>query len=122
VVDDNQDAADTAAALLEIAGYSVQVAYDPGEALIMLDEHKPAVAVLDIGLPGISGYELAQRIRAHRNGQDCHLIALTGYGTAADVARAHAAGFQRHLVKPAAPDALLHAVRQGLEDSTERQT
>jgi signal transduction histidine kinase/ActR/RegA family two-component response regulator len=122
VVDDNQDAADTAAALLEIAGYTVQVAYDPGVALTLLDEHRPAVAVLDIGLPGISGYELAQRIRAHRNGQHCHLIALTGYGTAADVARAQDAGFQRHLVKPATPDALLHAVQEGLEASNERQT
>jgi CheY-like chemotaxis protein len=116
LVDDNQDAADTAAALLEISGYEVQVAYDPGVALTLLDRFAPQVAVLDIGLPGMSGYELAARVRAHRNGAHCYLVALTGYGTAADVANAHEAGFHQHLVKPAAPDALLDAIRQGLQD------
>lgn len=117
LVDDNQDAADTAAALLQLSGYDVQVAYDPGVALALLDGFAPQVAVLDIGLPGMSGYELAERVRAHRNGRACHLVALTGYGTAADVAKAQAAGFQRHLVKPAPPDALLEAVHQGLEQT-----
>ena len=115
LVDDNHDAADTAAALLELSGYEVKVAYDPGVALTLLEAFRPDVAVLDIGLPGMSGYELAQRLRAHRNGGDCQLVALTGYGTAADVEKAQAAGFAQHLVKPAAPEALLHAVQQGLE-------
>ena len=114
LVDDNQDAADTAAALLEIAGYEVRVAYDPGVALALLDAFQPDVAVLDIGLPGISGYELAARVRAHRNGANCYLVALTGYGTAADVVKAHDAGFQQHLVKPAPPQALLEAIRHGM--------
>jgi CheY-like chemotaxis protein len=74
------------------------------------------VAVLDIGLPGMSGYELAQRLRTHRNGHRCYLVALTGYGTAADIAKAREAGFRQHLVKPAGPDALLGAVREGLDD------
>jgi signal transduction histidine kinase/CheY-like chemotaxis protein len=116
LVDDNQDAADTAAALLELAGYEVRVAYDPGVALALLEEFVPQVAVLDIGLPGISGYELAARLRAHRNGGRCALIALTGYGTAADVARAHAAGFRQHLVKPAAPETLLDAVAAAMQE------
>jgi signal transduction histidine kinase/ActR/RegA family two-component response regulator len=116
LVDDNRDAAETAAALLELAGYEVQVAFDPGVALTLLDRFVPQVAVLDIGLPGMSGYELAARLRAHRNGALCSLIALTGYGTAADVGKAHDAGFARHLVKPARPEALLEAIRQALKD------
>jgi signal transduction histidine kinase len=115
VVDDNQDAADTAAALLELSGYEVQVAYDPGVALALLDAFVPDVALLDVGLPGMSGYELAARVRGHGNGSQVWLVALTGYGTQADVAQAHAAGFARHLVKPATPDALLAAVEEGLK-------
>ena len=115
LVDDNKDAADTAAALLELSGYDVKVAYDPGVALSVLEDFAPQVAVLDIGLPGLSGYELAARMQAHRNGQDCYLVALTGYGTAADIAKAHEAGFDMHLVKPARPEALLEAIEQGLK-------
>jgi CheY-like chemotaxis protein/two-component sensor histidine kinase len=114
LVDDNRDAADTAAAVLEMAGYNVRVAYDPGVALAILDEILPDVAVLDIGLPGISGYELAARVRAHPHGANCYLVALTGYGTATDLVKAHDAGFQQHLVKPAPPEALLEAVRHGI--------
>ncbi|HET8747771.1 MAG TPA: ATP-binding protein [Ramlibacter sp.] len=121
LVDDNQDAAETAAAVLELSGLEVQVAYDPGVALSMLDRFKPDVAVLDIGLPGMNGYELAAQLKAHPNGANCYLVALTGYGTAADAARARAAGFGRHLVKPAAPEALLQAIRQGLRDTTDRR-
>ena len=116
LVDDNQDAADTGAALLELCGYEVQVAYDPGVALNLLEQFVPQVAVLDIGLPGMSGHELAARVRSHPNGAKCYLVALTGYGTAADVAKAHEAGFDRHLVKPAPPEALLEAVGQGMQD------
>jgi CheY-like chemotaxis protein/anti-sigma regulatory factor (Ser/Thr protein kinase) len=122
LVDDNQDGADTAATLLQLSGYEVEVAYDPGVALAALDAFTPDVAVLDIGLPGMSGYELAARVRVHPNGRNCYLVALTGYGTAADITRARAAGFRQHLVKPAAPDALIEAVRQGLRDNTHRRT
>lgn len=115
LVDDNQDAADTAGALLQLSGYDVRTAYDPGVALNILDEFRPDVAVLDIGLPGMSGYELAARVRAHRNGRTCYLVALTGYGTAADIAQARQAGFGTHLVKPARPEALLEAIQQGLK-------
>jgi CheY-like chemotaxis protein/anti-sigma regulatory factor (Ser/Thr protein kinase) len=118
VVDDNHDAADTAASLLELSGYDVRVAYDPGVALGLLDEFAPQVAVLDIGLPGMNGYELAHRLRAHPAGANCYLVALTGYGTAADVARAREAGFRVHLVKPAKPEELLGAIQQALSDPT----
>jgi CheY-like chemotaxis protein len=121
LVDDNQDAADTAATLLELSGYEVQVAYDPGVALAVLDRFEPQVAVLDVGLPGMSGLELATRLRVHPNGRNCYLVALTGYGTAADVTSARAAGFRQHLVKPADPDALLEAVQQGLREVAERK-
>ncbi|MDB5956588.1 ATP-binding protein [Ramlibacter sp.] len=120
LVDDNQDAADTAATLLELSGYEVQVAYDPGVALTVLDRFAPDVAVLDVGLPGLSGYELAERLRSHRNGGRCYLVALTGYGTTSDISKAHDAGFDQHLVKPARPEALLEAVRQGMQDHGEK--
>ena len=115
LVDDNQDAADTAAALLELSGYEVKVAYDPGLAMTILDQFSPQVAVLDIGLPGMSGYELAARVKAHRHGGSCYLVALTGYGTAADLSKAYEAGFAMHLVKPARPEALLEAIEKGLQ-------
>ncbi|HEX7889747.1 MAG TPA: ATP-binding protein [Ramlibacter sp.] len=115
LVDDNQDAADTAGTLLALSGYEVKVAYDPGVALALLDAFEPQVAVLDIGLPGMSGYELAARMQSHRNGRNCYLVALTGYGTAADAVKAYEAGFRRHLVKPAQPEALIEAIEQGLQ-------
>ncbi|HEX2547675.1 MAG TPA: ATP-binding protein, partial [Ramlibacter sp.] len=118
LVDDNQDAADTAGTLLELSGYEVRVAYDPGVALAELDRFVPQVAVLDIGLPGMSGYELAARVQQHRNGRNCYLVALTGYGTSADTAKARDAGFRQHLVKPAGPNALLEAVQRGLQEHT----
>ena len=110
VVDDNRDAADTCAALLEISGYEVRVAYEPAGALALLDHYVPDVALLDIGLPGMSGYELARRLRAHPHGGACRLIALTGYGQAEDVALARQHGFDLHLTKPAQADLLLERV------------
>ena len=110
VVDDNRDAADTTAALLEINGYEVHVAYAPDAALAILDRHAAHVALLDIGLPGMSGYELAHRVRSHPNGAHCRLIALTGYGQADDLEMARRSGFDLHLTKPASADALLEHV------------
>ncbi len=110
VVDDNRDAADTTAALLEISGYEVHVAYEPDGALAILDRHAPQVALLDIGLPGMSGYELARHVRAHPNGARCRLIALTGYGQTDDVLMAQRSGFDLHLTKPAPADVLLERV------------
>jgi signal transduction histidine kinase/CheY-like chemotaxis protein len=107
VVDDNRDAADTTASLLELSGYQTRVAYDPAAALALLDDYVPGVAILDIGLPGMSGYELARRVRAHPNGAACLLIALTGYGQSDDVAQALRNGFAAHLAKPVPADVLL---------------
>lgn len=110
VVDDNQDAADTAAALLEISGHRVRVAYTPQQALDALDGFDAEVAVLDIGLPGMDGYELARAIRRRPGCARIRLVALTGYGQDSDVGRARDAGFDAHLTKPVAPDVLLQVV------------
>nr|MDQ6882164.1 ATP-binding protein [Pseudomonadota bacterium] len=112
VVDDNHDAADTCAALLEMSGYTVRVAYAPETALQMLGHFWPDVAVLDIGLPGMSGYALAGLMRAAPIGYNGRLVALTGYGQAGDKAASLEAGFDVHLTKPVSPEALLEVIEQ----------
>ncbi|TWI66384.1 PAS domain S-box-containing protein [Pseudoduganella lurida] len=115
LVDDNVDAAATLAMLLTQHGHAVQVRNDPAAALVLLQTLRPDVAVLDIGLPGMSGYELARRMRATPGGAHCRLIALSGYGQPADIARSAAAGFERHFVKPVQPDVLLALIDAGTE-------
>jgi CheY-like chemotaxis protein len=100
VVDDNEDAAVLIAASLEVDGYSVRLASDGQMALEVASEHVPEVAILDIGLPLIDGYELARRFRATPELAGMCLIALTGYGQPSDRRRAMDAGFDHHLVKP----------------------
>jgi signal transduction histidine kinase/ActR/RegA family two-component response regulator len=107
VVDDNEDAADTCAALLEIAGYTVRVAYTPEAALDSLRDFTPEVAILDIGLPRMSGYTLAGLMKDAPGNYRGALVALTGYGQAADMAASQAAGFDAHLTKPVNPGELL---------------
>ena len=112
VADDNRDAADSMALLLEISGYEVLVAHSGEEALRIAGENLPHAAVLDIGMPDITGYEVARRIRSEHWGSAVLLIAMTGWGQQEDKARATAAGFDQHLTKPVDPDqvdALLHA-------------
>jgi signal transduction histidine kinase len=110
VVDDNTDALDTAAEVLRGVGHEVLAVSHPREALAKFAEFEPEVVVLDIGLPGLDGYQLAQSLRNARPEWRGRFIALTGYGQEADKARAAAAGFSVHLTKPADPSALLHAV------------
>jgi len=100
VVDDNTDAAEMLASALVAAGHDVQVAHDPVSALRLVSQHAPQVAVLDIGLPAMDGYELAARLRARLGETACRLIALTGYGQESDLRRSRDAGFEAHLVKP----------------------
>lgn len=109
LVDDNVDAAQTTASLLRAYGHDVAVHHDAVSALQALDSLRPEVALLDIGLPVMDGYELGMRIR-ETFGPACQLIAVTGYGQDADKARAREAGFDRHLVKPVAPQEVLQAV------------
>jgi signal transduction histidine kinase/ActR/RegA family two-component response regulator len=110
VVDDNRDAADSTADLLKLSGFEVAVVYRPSDALALLADFKPDLALLDIGLPEMDGYELARRIRAASGSESCRLVALTGYGKENDKKLAREAGFDRHLSKPVEPGALLAAI------------
>ena len=100
IVDDNRDAAESLSTLLNALGATVSVAYSGREALEALDVIDPDVLLLDIGMPGIDGYEVARRIRSTRAHAGVLIIALTGWGQAEDRARAARAGFDHHLVKP----------------------
>ncbi|AEG92139.1 candidate histidine kinase, hybrid [Ramlibacter tataouinensis TTB310] len=100
VVDDNVDAAESLASLLEIQGHSTRTAHSGERALEVLGGFAPDCALLDIGLPGMSGYELAQRLRAGPAGGECVLVALTGWGSEGDQRRSAQAGFDHHLTKP----------------------
>lgn len=104
LADDNRDAADSMAMLLELNGHEVIVAYSGNQALELGRLHSPQVAVLDIGMPDMSGYEVARTARKEDWGKDIYLIALTGWGQAEDKEKARAAGFDRHLTKPVDPD------------------
>jgi PAS domain S-box-containing protein len=104
VADDNADAADSLAALLRAVGHEVRVAHDGQEALDVARSFRPAVALLDIGMPGLNGYEVAKRIRSEPWGGGVLLIAVTGWGQQEDRRRAFEAGFDGHLTKPAQLD------------------
>ena len=100
VVDDNQDAADSLGELLSALGYRPSVAYDPAHAIALASAAMPDVAILDIGLPGMDGFELAGHLRQLPLGADLKLLALSGYGQENDKTRSREAGFAAHLVKP----------------------
>ena len=100
VVDDNRDSAESLAALLQLAGHELHQAYDGAEAIALAERHRPDAIVLDIGLPGINGYEACRRIRELRPEYDPLIIALTGWGQEDDRRRSAEAGFDAHLVKP----------------------
>lgn len=92
--------------LLELEGHEVAVAHDGPSALDTARTFAPTVVILDIGLPGMDGYEVARRMRQDAAMQSVRLIALTGYGQAADTQRARESGFDSHLVKPVHLDSL----------------
>jgi CheY-like chemotaxis protein len=106
VVDDNEDAADLLSMLLEQLGNTTRVAHDAQGALDIIDDFAPDLAVLDIGLPEMDGYELARRLRERPLSSPLRLIALTGYGQSTDKDCAARAGFDAHMVKPVAMEAL----------------
>ena len=118
VVDDNHDAGDALAALLELDGNEVHVAHDGEAALRLADRIRPQVVLLDIGLPGMSGYEVAERMRTTDWGASALLLAVTGWGHPDDRQRSERAGFDEHLIKPIEIEALealvaRHAARSG---------
>ena len=107
IVDDNVDAAVTLRMVLELDGHSAQVTHDGPAALELASSFLPQVVLLDIGLPGMTGYDVGRRLREHPATATALLVAVTGYGQPEDAARAHEAGFDRHLVKPVAPETIL---------------
>ena len=111
VVDDNVDAAESLALLLRLGGHEVRVAHDGPAALALAEADPPEVALLDLGMPGMDGYELAGRFRGHPALRDVLLVALTGWGQAEDRRRTAAAGFDHHLVKPVEPDRIQDVMR-----------
>lgn len=114
VVDDNQDAGDMLAMLLQVSGHQVEVARDGPTALTAFAKQRPQVVLCDIGLPGMSGYEVGKRMRLEKNeaGPEPLLIALTGYDSPADRARTLASGFDCHVAKPADFDAILALIQE----------
>ena len=110
VVDDNTDSAQSMQALLELAGFRCLVAYDGRTGLELAQQHSPDVVLLDIGLPGMNGYEVARSIRHDSRLQGVVLVAVTGYGSEDDIRRALEAGFDHHVAKPVEFEELLRRV------------
>ncbi len=108
VVDDSSPAADTLSKVISLFGNEVRTAYNGEQALALAQEFNPQVILMDIGMPGMNGYEAAQRIRQQSNGNNILLIALTGWGQDTDRDRTREAGFDQHIVKPADPSHLRH--------------
>jgi len=113
--DDNRDAADTLADLLRMDGHEVSAVYDGEAAVEIATTFRPDLVFLDIGLPGISGYDAARALRRLPFGNDMTLVALTGWGQDEDRRRSTEAGFDRHLVKPMAPDMLDQVLEQAMK-------
>jgi signal transduction histidine kinase/DNA-binding response OmpR family regulator len=112
LVDDNHDIADVLADILITRGHTVAVAYDGPGALAAVTSFRPRIALLDIGLPAMDGYELARRLRKQKGLTRLRLLALTGYGQTADKRRAERAGFTEHLVKPIEVEHLLDLIER----------
>jgi signal transduction histidine kinase len=111
VADDNRDGADSLAALFRMLGNEVRTAYDGLEAVQVAATYRPQLAVLDIGMPRLNGYDAARRIREQAQERKLVLVALTGWGQESDRRRAAEAGFDRHLTKPVTPEALLELLK-----------
>jgi CheY-like chemotaxis protein len=106
VVDDSADAAESMALLLQLHGHDMRVANDGPSALEIARNFRPSIVFLDIGLPGMDGYEVARRMRSSPETRNCILVALTGYGQPEDHERSKENGFDHHLVKPVDPAVL----------------
>jgi CheY-like chemotaxis protein/nitrogen-specific signal transduction histidine kinase len=121
VADDNRDAAESLAALLRLLGHEVRVAFDGIATLETARTYHPQVVLLDIGMPGLDGYQVAQRLRDQPEYRDALLIALTGWGQQDDLRRSQEAGFDHHLVKPVELTALRELLASNLDKETRRQ-
>ena len=103
VVDDNSDIAESTSLVLKLAGYEVKTVLSGQDAIDVAPAFQPAIVLLDIGMPGLDGYAVARHLKGEPKLKDAWLIAVSGYGTAADRVRTKQAGFDRHLVKPVDP-------------------
>jgi signal transduction histidine kinase len=110
ITDDNQDAANTMAMLLRLLGHEVEIAYDGPEAIQTAEIYGPEIMLLDIGLPGMNGYDVCRSIRQQPWGKSIRIVALTGWGQEEDRRNAREAGFDDHLVKPVDPQTLRKAI------------
>jgi CheY-like chemotaxis protein len=108
IVDDNEDGAESLALLLELGGHETHKAHDGEQAIEATERLRPDAVLLDIGLPGMNGYEVCRRIRERPWGKDVFLVALTGWGQEEDRQRSEEAGFDEHMVKPADHDVLMN--------------
>ncbi len=115
VADDNRDAAESLAMLLGMEGHQVEMVHDGHAALAAIESFQPEIALLDIGMPGLNGYELAKRIRQGSLGRAVTLIAVTGWGQDNDKAQALAAGFNHHFTKPVEPERLMELLRSEMK-------
>ena len=121
VADDNRDAADTLAKMLKLFGHEVRIAYDGEEAVRVAADFVPDLALLDIGMPRLNGYDAARSIRSQPRGGRIKIVALTGWGQPEDKRRSQSAGFDEHLVKPVDPAVLgriLADARPAVPDAT----
>jgi len=110
VVDDNRDATESMGMLLTVWGHEVRTAHDGASALQVASEFQPEFVLLDIGLPGMDGYEIARKLQEMPGTRNAVLVAMTGYGQEEDKLRSMAAGFARHMVKPANPQKLRNLI------------
>ena len=107
LADDNRDAAESLAIILRLEGHEVDLAHDGASALRSFESRRPDVALLDIGMPGASGYDVARQIRSRPEGGNVLLIAITGWAQDSDRAQSRVAGFDHHLTKPVEPETLI---------------
>jgi CheY-like chemotaxis protein len=110
VVDDNSDHAESLAFLLNLMGHETRMAHDGEAALQVAAEFEPNVALIDIGLPRLNGYEVARRLREQPRLRNALLVAQTGWGQESDRVRSQKAGFDHHLIKPVAPEVLAEII------------
>jgi DNA-binding response OmpR family regulator len=119
IIEDDPLAAEVLQMLLEVDGHEVHVAHDGERGIELVDRHRPDIALVDLGLPGIDGYEVARRLRA--TGEKLYLVALTGFGGHEDRVRAFEAGFDVHFLKPGEPGDLARVVASSIRVQTSRE-
>ncbi len=112
IADDNEDAAQSLSILLGMEGHEVEVVHDGRRAMEQFTTWRPDAALLDIGMPGLDGYQVARQIRATAGGLNLLLVAVTGWGEQSDKDLALAAGFDHHFTKPLEPDRILELLRR----------